>query len=384
MVKKTAVSMSRRQILGGAVALGTFGFPMINRGYYAASAASPRAYSKRVIDLMASSTVIDMLSSFKLDESDGFFERPLSPQDEKDFRSSGINCLHVAPGVGGADAQLAVASTLAKLQNFAGRHSYLFSIVDKAVDIARAKRDGKIAVIIGIQNSEHFQGTDDVKRFYELGQRVSQLTYNSQNLIGSGSTDRVDGGVSDFGAGIIAAMNEIGMLIDVSHCGDHTTLDAIGLSKGPIAITHSNCRALNNHPRTKTDEAIKACAARGGVMGITGVRMFVSSKEPTTLGDMVDHIDHVVKLVGIDHVGLGSDVDMYGYDHMSPAAIAQARASYKSSYAIREKADIEGLDNPLKMFNLVEELVRRNYSNENIAKILGKNFERLLTTVWRG
>jgi membrane dipeptidase len=112
--------------------------------------------------------------------------------------------------------------------------------------------------------------------------------------------------------------------------------------------------------------------------------MFVSSKEPTTLGDMVDHIDHVVKLVGIEHVGLGSDVDMYGYDHMSPAAQAQARASYKASYAIRAKADIEGLDGPLKMFNLTEELVRRNYSNENIALILGRNFERLLTTVWRG
>lgn len=377
-------SVSRRRLLGGALALGVTGFPMINRGFYAAHAQSTRTYSKRVMDLIKSSTVIDMLSSFKLDASDGFFERPLSPQDERDFRSSGINCLHVAPGVGGPDAPMAVTANLAKQQNFAGRHSYLFSIVDKAVDIARAKRDGKIAVIMGIQNSEHFKNPKDVKRFYDLGQRVSQLTYNSQNLIGSGSTDRVDGGVSDFGESIIAAMNEIGMLVDVSHCGDRTTLDGIALSKTPIAITHSNCRALNNHPRTKTDEAIKACAAKGGVMGITGVRMFVSSKEPTTLGDMVDHIDHVVKLVGIEHVGLGSDVDMYGYDHMSPAAQAQARASYKASYAIRAKADIEGLDGPLKMFNLTEELVRRNYSNENIALILGRNFERLLTTVWRG
>ena len=115
---------------------------------------------------------------------------------------------------------------------------------------------------MGVQNAEHFRTPADVKRFYLLGQRCAQLTYNSQNLIGSGSTERVDGGVSDFGAEIIKAMNEVGMLIDVSHCGDRTTLDAIELSPKPIAITHSNCRALNNHPRLKTDEAIVKLAAR--------------------------------------------------------------------------------------------------------------------------
>src|SRR5690606_23971525 len=107
-----------------------------------------------------------------------------------------------------------------------------------------------------------------------LGQRCSQLTYNSQNRIGSGSTDRVDGGVSDFGVAIIKAMNDAGMLVDVSHSGDRTTLDAIELSPVPISFTHSNCRALVDHPRVKTDEAIIALAKKGGVMGITGVRMF--------------------------------------------------------------------------------------------------------------
>lgn len=377
----SSTNISRRNILS-ASALGLTAFPMINRGYFAVSAKSPKTYSKRVLELMESSTVIDMLGSFKLDTSDGFYDRHLSPQAEQDFKESGINCLHLASGVGGPQATEAVIAYLARQQNFAGRHSHLFSVVDKADDITRAKRDGKIALIMGLQNSEHFKRLEDVKRFYELGQRVSQLTYNSQNLIGSGSTDRVDGGVSDFGANIIAEMNRVGMLVDVSHSGDRTTLDGISLSKTPIAITHSNCRALNNHPRTKTDEAIRACAAKGGVMGITGVRMFVSEKEPTTLANIVDHIDHVVKLVGIDHVGIGSDIDMYGYDDMSPAVLARTRASYKESYAFRDKADIEGFDNPLKIFNLTEELVRRDYSNEAIAQILGKNFLRLLDTVW--
>src|SRR6201995_4901269 len=99
-----------------------------------------------------------------------------------------------------------------------------------------------------------------------MGQRGSQLTYNEQNLLGSGSTERVDGGLSDYGVQIVKAMNEVGMLVDVSHSGDRTTLDAIEASSVPIAFTHSNCRALNNHPRLKTDEAIKKVAQKGGVM----------------------------------------------------------------------------------------------------------------------
>src|SRR3546814_10489901 len=132
-------------------------------------------------------------------------------------------------------------------------------------------------------------------------------------------------------------MNEVGMLIDVSHCGDRTTLDAIELSTRPIAITHSNCRALVDHPRVKTDEAIKALGAKGGVMGITGVRMFVRGKEPTTIAHMVDHIDHVARLIGIEHVGVGSDDDLQGYDDMPPrseAHTSELKSLMRISYAV--------------------------------------------------
>jgi membrane dipeptidase len=192
----------------------------------------------------------------------------------------------------------------------------------------------------------------------------------------------VDGGVSDFGASIIAAMNEVGMLVDVSHCGDQTTLDAIELSKGPIAITDSDCRALNNHPRLKTDEAIQKLAAKGGVMGITGVRNFVSASEPTTVENIVDHIDHVVKLVGIEHVGIGSDSDLNGYDDMLPDQRAKLLAMYKASYAFREKLDTDGFDHPQKMFDLTEALIRRGYNDMQIQAVLGGNFRRLLGTIW--
>ena len=235
---------------------------------------------------------------------------------------------------------------------------------------------------MGLQNADQFREPKDVKAFYQLGLRCAQLTYNSQNALGSGSTDRVDGGVSDFGAEIIKAMNEVGMLVDVSHCGDRTTLDAIELSPKPIAITHSNCRALNNHPRLKTDEAIQKLAAKGGVMGITGVRMFVRDREPTTIEHLVDHIDHVVKLVGIEHVGIGSDSDLNGYDDMPPDQLKELRASYKASYAFRDKIDTDGYDHPQKIFDLTEALIRRGYSDDNISAVLGGNFRRLLGATW--
>jgi membrane dipeptidase len=235
---------------------------------------------------------------------------------------------------------------------------------------------------MGIQNSEHFHDPKDVKRFYQLGQRCSQLTYNSQNYLGTGGTDRVDGGVTDFGVEIIKAMNEVGMLIDVSHSGDRTTLDAIELSPKPIAITHSNCRALNDHPRLKTDEAIRKLAAKGGVMGITGVRMFVKATEPTTVEDIVDHIDHVAKLVGIEHVGIGSDSDLQGYDKMPADQQKQLRAAYKSSYAFRERIDTDGFDHPQKTYDLTAALLRRGYSDANVELVLGGNFRRLLGATW--
>ena len=306
----------------------------------------------------------------------------LGDADAAVYRDSGITAFHSSVGIGGPNANEYVLAYLATWQGFAGRNADLFCLVDKAADLDRAKAEGKLALIMGVQNADHFRKAEDVKVFHDIGQRCSQLTYNSQNLIGSGSTDRVDGGVSDFGATIIKAMNDVGMLVDVSHSGDRTTLDAIELSTGPIAFTHSNCRALVNHPRLKTDEAIRKLAAKGGVMGITGVRMFVRDRDPTTVDHMVDHIDHVARLVGIEHVGVGSDSDLDGYDDMSPEGSKALRAAYKASYAFREQVDIDGYDHPKKTFDLAEAMIRRGYSDSNIESVLGGNFRRLLGTVW--
>jgi membrane dipeptidase len=124
-------------------------------------------------------------------------------------------------------------------------------------------------------------------------------------------------------------------------------------------------------------------AASGGVMGITSVRMFVKADEPTTIEHMLDHYDHVARLVGVEHLGVGSDIDLDGYDDMPSEENRQMRAAYKGSYGFREKIDIEGVDHPRRMFDLTEGLIRRKYSDSHIEGILGGNFKRVLAELWK-
>ena len=384
MTHQASRIVGRRSLLKSALGATatTIGFPMLNLASFQVFADSPKKYSARAVKLVERSLVIDMLAPLVIDFRPEAYARTLTEQEEAMFRSCGITGFHHSIGTGGPQAVEETLAFLAAWEGFAGRHAHLFTLVGRASDLDRAKAQGKVGVIMGVQNSEHFRKPEDVKQFYQLGQRCSQLTYNTQNLIGSGGTERVDGGISDFGAGIIKAMNEVGMLIDVSHCGDRTTLDAIELSPKPIAITHSNCRALNAHPRLKTDEAIVKLAAKGGVMGITGVRNFVRGQEPTTIEHIVDHIDHVVKLAGVEHVGIGSDSDLNGYDDMPADQRKELLAMYKSSYAFRNKLDTDGFDHPRKVFDLTDVLIRRGYSDDNITAILGGNFRRLLDATW--
>lgn len=349
-------------------------------------AGSRTNYSSRAVDVVRRSPVIDMLGLITLDEgrwdawahsADG-----LGAEDLRDFRDSGIAVFHHAFGIGGTDAHREALAYFADLNGFVARYGDAFARVSTVRELDALAVTGKVGIIPGLQNSEHFRTPDDVALFHKLGQRVSQLTYNRQNLLGSGGTERVDGGVSDFGAAIIEKMNAAGMLIDVSHCGDRTTLDAFELSTKPVAITHSNCRALLDHPRLKTDEAIKKMAAQGGVMGITGVRAFVRGSEPTTIEHMVDHIAHVIDLVGPEFVGIGSDSDLRGYDALPAEQNQRLRAAYKDSYALRERIDIEGFEHSRKVFDLTEALIRRGYDDTVIVGILGGNFRRLLGEVW--
>jgi len=361
--------------------------PMINRGRYRLFTSSLTEYSGKAIDLIGRATVIDMLSVLTLDfnKEAKWFKDPetFTAADVQPYIESSINVFHQSVGLGGPNAYESALQYFAHWNGFIANDTEHFTRIDSPADLKRVKKSGKIGILLGLQNSEHFRRPDDVDFFRGLGQRVSQLTYNSRNLIGNGSTERRDEGISDFGVAIIERMNKVGMAVDVSHCGDRTTLDAFEISKKPVLITHSNCRALvPNHPRLKTDEAIKKVGDAGSVMGITGVRMFVKGDEPTTVEHVLDHFDHVRKLIGPEHLGVGSDIDLHGYDAMPPELNKQLRAGYKGSYAFRDKIDIEGLNHPKRMFDLTEGLIRRKYSDADIAGILGGNFERVLTQIW--
>lgn len=388
-MKQHRILITRREALKRAAfaGAGALAAPMFNRGRYRVFAASPTEYSARAIDLVKRATVIDMLSVMTLDfnKQARWFADPESftAADLQPFRDSGINVFHPAIGLGGPQAYEETLKFFASWNGFIADQDDHFMRVDSAADLDRVKTSGKIGILLGLQNSDQFRTPADVDFFRGLGQRVSQLTYNARNLIGNGSTERRDEGISDFGVVIIERMNKVGMAVDVSHCGDRTTLDAFEISKKPVLITHSNCRVLaSGHPRDKTDEAIKRVGAAGSVMGITGVRMFVKADEPTTIENVLDHFDHVRNLIGPEHLGVGSDIDLYGYDAMPPELNKRLRAGYKGSYGFREKIDIEGLNHPKRMFDLTEGLIRRKYSDKDIEGILGGNFKRVLAQIW--
>jgi membrane dipeptidase len=212
-----------------------------------------------------------------------------------------------------------------------------------------------------MQDANHLRSAGDVDEFYRMGQRLTQLTYNSENRLGDGCKVGNDKGLTAFGADVIARMNLVGMAIDVSHCGQRTSLDVISASKKPVLITHSNCRALApGVARCKPDEVIRAAARTGGVLGITAVRQFVRSAGNATIEDVLNHFDHAVKLAGVEHVGIGSDFDL------------DAHPSY----------DIPGLNNANRIYQLTDGLLRRGYTDAQISMMLGGNFERALRQIW--
>jgi len=281
-MKQKRNMMTRREVLRRAAVAGgaMLAAPMFNRGRYSVFAGSPDEYSARAIELVKRSTVIDMLGVLTLNFAKGtkWFADPESftAADLQPFKDSGINVFHMAIGLGGTDAYMETLKYFASWNGFIADQGEHFTRIDSAADFDRVKKSGKVGILLGLQNSSQFRTPEDVDFFRGLGQRVSQLTYNARNLIGNGSTERRDEGISDFGVAIIERMNKVGMAVDVSHCGDRTTLDAFEISKKPVLITHSNCRALvPGHPRLKTAEAIKKVGAGGGSMGITGVRVFV-------------------------------------------------------------------------------------------------------------
>lgn len=342
---------------------------MINKGRFSLFAQGDAVYSVRTLDLVRRSTVIDMLGLLTLNYRKlSSWEADPARFQRADFlrlKSSGITAVHPAVGYTSGDIYAASLRDITGWNTFIAAHPAQFLRVETVADFERAKTAGTIGIVIGQQNSVHFRTLDDVDRFYALGQRVSQLTYLG-NRIGGGSSD--DRGLSEYGSAIVERMNRVGMAVDISHCSDRTSLDAIDASWRPVLVTHSNCRKLvPNSSRCKTDEAIRRMAVKGGVMGVTMVRGFVKPTGPATIETVLDHIDHIARLVGVEHAGIGSDVDLDGRDWPAHSP---------------RKYDLDGIDYSKKIFDLTESLVRRSYSSGNIELILGGNFKRALAGMW--
>ncbi len=361
--------MSRRSVLRAAAL--SLGAPMISHRRFSLFAQSHTEYSMRTLDLVRRSTVIDMLGLLTLNYRKlAVWETDPGRFRQADFlrlKDSGITVFHPAVGYITGDIHKESLRDIVGWNAFIAAHREQFERIEAVADFKRAKTLGKIGILVGQQNSAHFRTVADVDRFYDLGQRVSQLTYRG-NRIGGGSSDPRDNGLTSYGVQIVERMNEVGMAVDVSHCGDRTTMDAIEASEKPVLITHSNCRALvPGSARCKTDEAITHMAAKGGVMGITMVRSFVRAAGPVTIDHVLDHVDYLTKLVGVEHVGIGSDVDLDGRDVLVQPA---------------RKFDLDGMDYARKIYDLTEGLVNRNYSNQSIELILGGNFERVFSDAW--
>jgi len=259
--------------------------------------------------------------------------------------------------------------------------------------IEGAKAEGKVAVILGPQNAKIIEenlGYLDI--FYDLGLRIMQLTYQHRNFVGNGCGERSDGGLSNFGLDVVNRMNELGIVIDLSHCGWKTTADAIEASDDPVICSHSHPYALTPHPRNKSDDLIRALADKGGVIGISSfapICALVPGQGPS-IPDVITHIDYVANLVGIDHVGLGSDIN----ERSTPESRARSQDLYPELRYIYpldvgggrsfdvEQCHAEGLSSIESFPEITKLLVARGYCDADILKVLGGNFLRLFEQVW--
>lgn len=254
-------------------------------------------------------------------------------------------------------------------------------------DIWRAKKNGQIAFVISLEGAAMIENElDRIDILYGLGVRCLGIAYSEGNALGAGLRERNDGGLTQFGRDAVRRMNRLGMAIDISHSGDRTGMETIDLSEKPVFITHAGARALWNSNRLKDDETIKACAAKGGVIGIEAApHTTITQKTPThSLESFMEHFEYCAELVGIDHVAFGPDVlfgDHVGLHHTLSEALSIAQSRGKLAY--EEVEFVDGLESPAEAFpNIVSWMITHNYSDEDIAKAIGGNVMRVLKEVW--
>lgn len=263
-------------------------------------------------------------------------------------------------------------------------------LVRTAGDIEEAKRTGKLGLILHTQGTAIIEDEVDLlDAYHAAGLRIVQLCYNTKNLVGDGASERTDAGLSYFGLRLIERMNQLGILIDCSHTGHRTSMDAVEQSDAPVIISHANARAVQDNGRNVTDDLIRAVAANGGVIGTVGFPAFLTWDGQPTLDQFIDDIAYKADLVGIDHTGIG--IDYYeGQSGVEDDATATARYQSRLTSGLWRAEDYppppylfpEGIETPRTLPRLTERLMERGFSEEDIRKVLGLNWMRVYRAVW--
>ena len=283
-------------------------------------------------------------------------------------------------------------------------HADVFSLATSAVDVRTANSADRTAIVLGFQDTMPVAPDDRMRlddafeylhAFHQMGVRVIQLTYNSLNYVGAGCCERVDPGLSNYGRALVDEMNRLGILVDLSHCGDRTAMGALAYSSDPVVFSHAGTRAISGVRRNRTDEELRALADNGGVIGISVFPPTVKTDPetydvlPATLNDVLDHIDHVVDVAGVDHIGFGSDMNDQALDSGTTPPYAAYRNFRPEHADVYGRGPIEhyepfprGLHRHTELPNLTRGLVDRGYTDDEIRAILGGNFLRVFERVW--
>jgi membrane dipeptidase len=266
-------------------------------------------------------------------------------------------------------------------------HQEMVYLATTLADLERAKPEGRIAFVASLESATPIENElDRVDVLYGLGVRCMGITYSESNSLGSGLREVRDGGLTQFGRQVVRRMNKLGMTVDVAHCGDQTSVDVIDYSQQPIFISHIGARALWNSSRMAPDWVLKACAEKGGVIGVEAApHTTLTLNHPQhSIESYMEHLEYIANLVGIDHVAFGPDTlfgDHVGLHHVFAEQLADSPADDVPRYD--EVEYVQGLENPSESFpNIVRWLVGHGYSDGEIAKVVGLNVLRVLRQTW--
>jgi len=309
-----------------------------------------------------------------------------------DAHASGLTAVNITLGytMGEMEPYAHTLEEIAVWDRHLTEHPADLTKVLTAADIGRARADGKVGVIYGFQNAVAVG--DDVGRvaeFERLGVRVIQLTYNQANHLGDGSMAPGNGGLTPFGREVVAAINDARVMVDLSHSGERTCLDAIRASREPISINHTGCRALCDLPRNKTDEELRLVADSGGFVGIYYMP-FLDPNGHATASDVVAHLEHAIAVCGEDAVGIGTDGTVTGIDdldayrltladHVAHRRAAGVGAAGERADTLPFVPDLHGVD---QFHRLIELLEQRGHSWARIEKVMGRNFVAYAERIW--